>query len=296
MCPKCGKRDPGLIQCDGCGIVFESYYRQQARLKAGGSADDVSIGRISYNSWRMNFLALPLAFLFAGLCKLLQFPEMIFWYFFSIPVHEIGHAIAAWLGGRFAIPIGVVVPMAAFTTISAERSIFVYLVLVGGLGFFGRYCYQKGYRFPALVSGGFILIATYLTWVASQDFSRMIAIYGGVGGEFVLSTLLVVGFYYRLPDRVRWDFFRMFFLLVGSYVFVSVFYKWIEISRGVSALPSGSFLGGRADANGDMDRLQQIYGWTAPELVQHFNGLGKICLLMMIGHYVFFLWKAHRLR
>ena len=36
----------------------------------------------------------------------------------------------------------------------------------------------------------------------------------GLGGEGALSALMVLTFYYRVPDRLRWDFWRwpVFFL------------------------------------------------------------------------------------
>lgn|GEM_PF-7078607 len=59
-----------------------------------------------------------MAFGFAFLCKVLVLPDLILRYFVSIPTHEMGHAIVAWLGGRFALPLGAWIPMAGFTSVS----------------------------------------------------------------------------------------------------------------------------------------------------------------------------------
>lgn len=34
QCPKCGHQQPGTVQCDGCGIIFEKYHARLAREAA----------------------------------------------------------------------------------------------------------------------------------------------------------------------------------------------------------------------------------------------------------------------
>lgn len=247
-----------------------------------------------YENLKGTLISLPIAVGFALVCKLLRFPDMILWYFFSIPVHEFGHAIASWLGGRFAVPIGAFIPMAGFTYISLERSILVYaLVLV----LLGLTLYRSARErtpflfFTALIA---LLVQHHLTWKTNAAQWQHTVIYSGIGAEFMLGTWLALAFFFRMPTKLHWDFFRPAALVIGTYSLTSTFVRWREIRGGISEMPLGSFISGNGDSNGDLDRLILEHSWTVNEVIQHFNHLGNLCAGLLVFTYAVCVLNAWR--
>ncbi len=230
-------------------------------------------------------VALLIAFIFAASGNLLT------WYFFSIPIHELGHTLAAFLRGGIAIPLGAIIPMAGITfLLSPGRSAVVCGLILFGLWFLFRMGRRERLVFFPSLCAGLALGAVYLTVLAPEPVSTMVAIYGGQAGEFVLGTLLVISFFYEMPKKLYWDVFRYFALIPGSNAFAYAFLLWMKIKFGNAALPMGSFLGD-ATCKGDLDRLFGEFGWTPKELTDHFVRLGVICVLVIGGH-IFFFWRS----
>jgi hypothetical protein len=121
----------------------------------------------------------------------------------------------------------------------------------------------------------------------------MWVIYHGAGGELLIGTLLIVSFYYRMPDSWRWDFLRLLAIVAGSFVFLSAYLLWWKVAQGIIDIPKGSLLNGKGDAGGDMDRLHFVFGWSKLQLVTSFLRLGNICSAVIAGHYLWFLWRAY---
>ncbi|MEO0948305.1 MAG: hypothetical protein AAFY11_09205, partial [Cyanobacteria bacterium J06641_5] len=107
---------------------------------------------------------------------------------------------------------------------------------------------------------------------------------------FYLSALMLLGFYFRLPDRWRWDFYRYPVLVLAAITFWKNFWRWHLIELGRESIPFGTLLGGEGDANGDMNRLLD-WGWSAQRIVNSYSTLGDICLLAIVVTYVVFLIK-----
>jgi hypothetical protein len=69
---------------------------------------------------------------------------------------------------------------------------------------------------------------------------------------------------------------------------------WTGVSHDLSTMPMGSALGGQNDGDGDMNRLLDSYHWTARGVANAYLRLGYGCLLVVAGHYAFFLRRALR--
>lgn len=242
-------------------------------------------GRIVFDSLKLNLLALPICFLAVwGLSRAPLFRVMLF-AFCQIPFHEMGHAVAAWLCGRWAFPVGAIIPFVAYTYGGHERSWSFFLVFQGALLWLSMMFARLGLgslRWLPLAVGG---VAIGMTWMMPVEKGKMLFLYGGIGGEFVLSTLLICLFYYRLPYCLRWDFFRFPALIFGVSCFSSAFEMWREIQAGTRPLPRGTMLVGRTDSNGDIDRLLSEFQWTEPELIANLNRLGVLCGIIILAHY-----------
>lgn len=243
---------------------------------------------------RLHTLALPIAFGLNYLLAKWGLTSMLGWYFVSIPLHEIGHAVGAWLGSRFAFPIGALIPMAGFTTMSDERSVFFGLFVFAGIASLGWQGFRKSNRTLLILAALLAFLWIRFTFFVPLEVNHRFSIWSGVGGEFFLGAGLVILCFYELPPRFHWEFFRMIALFYGSYSYVASFSKWLAIRAKEASLPMGSFLSGGADSNGDMERLMQVYGWTEPKIIQSYVQLGTICGLLIAGHWIYAL--SRRLR
>jgi hypothetical protein len=80
--------------------------------------------------------------------------------------------------------------------------------------------------------------------------------------------------------------------VVGKSLY-SAFHLWNGIDLGTRDIPFGSFLGGPGDANGDMDKLHDIYKWSRSDIIWHYIRMGRFCAALMLGHYLFFLKSSY---
>jgi hypothetical protein len=258
-------------------------WKQQFQIdRAGPNPDDCD--PYAYNNRYINGLAFPVAFLtmilLNPLLKFLLLP-------FHIWIHEFGHATVAWLAGHQATPL----PL-GWTNVGEERSLIVYGCFLALLGLLGWTGWRERKRGIIVWAAAVAVLQFYMTWMLSRDTFELWLAFGGVGGEFYLSVLLMVGFYFPLPERWRWDFWRYPVLLIAASTFVNSFGMWRQIRQGESAIPWGTLLGGEGDAGGDMDQLS-AYGWSDLQIIQTYTHLGNGCLFILIGVYIFFLLKQN---
>ena len=125
QCPKCSfESDDNAIECHRCGIVFAKYARRRETQKQA-TAESVAERKDIRQELKYRILAVPLALVIARLAvATVPFLTRML----SMMVHESGHAVSAWICGYAATP-GI-----WFTPISDERSIWVPVFLVAGMG------------------------------------------------------------------------------------------------------------------------------------------------------------------
>lgn len=258
-------------------------WKQQFQLYPEGATPD-DRDPYSFNNRYINRLAFPLVFLgLALLNPLLKFLLLPF----HIWIHEFGHATVAWLAGHQATPL----PF-GWTNVGEERSLIVYGCFLALLGLLGWTGWREQKRWLLGCAVGLAVVQFYMTWILPQPVFELWLAFSGVGGEFYLSTLLMVCFYFPLPERWRWDFWRYPVLFIAASTFLDSFGMWHQIRRGESAIPWGTLLGGEGDAGGDMDQLSGA-GWSDMQIIQTYTHLGNGCLLILIGVYIFFLLKQN---
>jgi hypothetical protein len=205
-------------------------------------------------------LAQPLALLFAWLFTMSGFGRLVA-VGAQIQFHELGHALPAWLSSRAALPL----PF-GLTFIRDDPSWFTGTCMA----FLIALLIHRGYveeRRATLIVGG-VLLAGWLalTFFVSRDSARTLVLLGGFVGELSLSALAMIAFHLRLPDRLRWDFFRFLVLPFAACGYVGALRLWLGILRGSVALPMGSFLPG--DGVGDFERLIAEHGFTPESIIR----------------------------
>ncbi len=228
----------------------------------------------SFQNESINQSALPIAFAISIVLHWLGLDSLLLG--MRIWIHEFGHAVVAWFSGRQATPL----PF-GWTNVNLDRSWIVYgcFLTLWGLLFHTGWKEQK--RGSMIVASIAVGIQFWMTWFLSQDNFEMWLAFGGVGGEFYLSALLVVGFYLPLPDRWRWDFWRYPALFMGASTFLNSFTFWHQVKRGKAAIPWGTMFNGSGDAGGDMNQLRD-FGWSDGQIIGSYLAIGQLCFLGML--------------
>ncbi|MBE9139086.1 hypothetical protein IQ254_18120 [Nodosilinea sp. LEGE 07088] len=205
----------------------------------------------------------------------------------KIWIHEFGHATIAWLAGRRAIPLPI-----GWTSVDPRRSLLVYLgllVLLGLLFWAGR---REGQRWPMGLTVGLAAVQFYMTWLISANQFDMWLSFGGIGGEIYLSALLMVSFYFPLPEYFRWDFYRFPVVVAAAFCFWGQVWLWQQIPSGRASIPFGS-MWGDAD-HGDMNQLANVHHWTPGDIISTYSSLTHLCLLVIFAVYAYTLFRQHR--
>ncbi len=303
-CPKC--QFDHLLQtteCLKCGIVFSRY---RAPLKSAANqvspdvamavpappalaepvtaandaprrSDDLSDVRADARTeLKYRILALPLALLLARLVA--GTPLRMVAAMLAMVLHESGHAITAWLTGRWAVPLLWVTPH------GQERSWAIVLLVTAAIGFAGFLAWKMerpGWLFAAAA----LLV---LQLVASSSPAEAMIVFFGDGGALVLATLLMATFYAPRESRLykSWGL-RWGLLAIGAFSFMHVFLMW----RGpLEDLPFGEIEGVNLS---DPSLLTEMYGWTVLQMVDRYVKLGTFCLLSLLALYIWGLVSAY---
>ncbi|HVU38922.1 MAG TPA: M50 family metallopeptidase [Opitutales bacterium] len=243
----------------------------------------------AFGNWRTNFFLPPLLMVAAWLAQTSSLGFLL--QGFHVWMHEFGHATAAWLCGRRATPL----PM-GWTPVEPEYSPFVYwgLLLLFVILFAAGWKERKVW--PMLAAVALAGLQFYMTWVMPEDRQEFwYGAFGGVGGEFYLSTLLMVSFYVQLPDKFRWGLCRYVFFFIGASAFLHIVNYWDQIYHGQQDIPMGSMINGEDDSNGDMNKLMNDYLWSADKIRYTYQYLGYWCWGVLGVVYLAFVLRANLL-
>ncbi len=274
---------PGLHEVDLSAMQgSKTLWTRPIRLTQKQEA----FNRFSFEDPRVNALAYPVALILAVLIN--ASPLLVIFFPLQIWIHEFGHATVAWLCGRRALPL----PF-GWTNVIPDRTWWVYVGILFLLGVLVWHSWRERLRWPIFLAGAIAVVQFYMTWIMSDWQYEMWLSFGGIGGEFYLSTLLMVCFYFKFPDQWRWDFWRFVFLIIAAATFFDSFWLWHHIDRGLADVPWGSIFGGAGDSNGDMNRLNGQFGWSVAQIVDTYTGLGNLCLIILLGAYLVFLVKLN---
>jgi hypothetical protein len=220
-------------------------------------------------------LAAAAAFLIARTDGFLT--SFFFWHF-QTGFHELGHTLAGWMGGQIAIPTY------GFTlTFGHSGAFFFCFIATISFGIWKTREHEYFYLMTVLCLMG--ISAMILGTVSTTAFRQMIFVIGGYLGEALLSTFLICGFYYKFPERLRWDFFRYPIVLIAFVVLFKSHNLWSLAQKSTGHLPMGGSILSESDQS-DTEKLLDSGYWTGKTLPNFLVKAHQICFFLIAGHYI----------
>lgn len=242
---------------------------------------------LAFDNWKVNAFVPPLLL---GLVWLAQLtPLKLLLAGFHVWMHELGHATAAWLCGWRATPLPI-----GWTPVEPGHSHFVYfgLLLMFVLLFLAGLKERKVW--PMLAAVALAALQFFMTWRLPEHRKEFWMVFGGVGGEFYLSTLCMLSFWVQLPEKFRWGACRYVCFLIGAAAFLNIWLHWRDVYRGIEEIPFGSIIHGEEDAGGDMNRLMDDFGWTKFRIRRTYWLLGWGCWAALGAMWLAFVLRLNR--
>ena len=299
-CPKCEfDHELQTTDCLKCGIVFSRYLAAQeaaaknaalaaplAPVAAVPSAADLATSALpvitnvdAYNPARelkMRALALPLTLLVARLLMGTGFRGVA--NIFAMVLHESGHAICAWLTGRWAFP------MLWVTMWGHERSWGIVLFLAALIAFGGFIAWRLEKQGWVWVAGAALVVQLIFLTLPSET----TIVFGGDAGAMVLGTVLMAAFYAPRESAVfkSWGL-RWGLLAIGALSFMHVYRLW---SGPYEDIPFGEIEGVNLS---DPSLLTEMYGWSAAQLIDRYLRVATVCFVVLAVVYVWGLVSAY---
>lgn len=258
--------------------VVSSFVTSLERaLSADADKSPAAIRKEAATEFKYRLLALPLALLVARLVagtSLRVAAGML-----AMVLHESGHAITAWLAGRWAVP------MLWVTMHGEERSWSIVLFLTAAI-MFGGFLAWKMERWGWVCFAGALLLLQITVLSAHHD--EALIVFFGDGGAMVLATILMATFYAPRESALRQNWgLRWGLLVIGALTFMYVYRLW---SGPFENIPFGEIEGVNLS---DPSLLTQMYGWNVAQMIDRYLLLAKVCFVVLFGLYVWGLVSAY---
>jgi hypothetical protein len=292
-CPKCQfDHELQTTECLKCGIVFTRYL---AAMEAAAKRADLAMPLVeapplspsapsadrndALKELKYRALALPLALIVARLLvgTGLRLPVSML----AMVLHESGHAITAWLTGRWAVP------MLWVTFRGADRSWSIVLILTAAIAF-GGFLAWKAQRWGWVCAAGAALIVQLIVLIQPNFTQGALIVFCGDGGALILATILMATFYAPRGSALyeNWGL-RWGLLAIGALSFMLVFRLW---TGPIEDLPFGEIEGVNLS---DPSLLTDMYGWSVTQLIDRYVRLATVCLVALLALYIWGLVSAY---
>ncbi len=259
-------------------VVVSSFVANlDMALSSDADKSPAAIRKEAATEFKCRLLALPLALLAARWLTGTGF-DMVAG-MLAMVVHECGHAITAWLAGRWAIPTF------WFTMIGENRSWFMVLLVTGAV-LFGGFQAWRAQRWGWVCAAAAALLLQM--GILRAPAPGAVIIFAGDGGAMVLATILMATFYAPRDSALckSWGL-RWGLLAIGTLAFMHVYRLW---SGPWENIPFGEIEGANLS---DPSLLTGMYGWSVIQLVDRYLLLAKACFLAMGAMYFWGLMPAY---
>jgi hypothetical protein len=288
-CPRCGAPRVTGAECPHCGVVYARAQRRAAApagepaapaigeepprpaiSAAAQFARDNALAEARSETQLARF-AVPAALLTSLLLAQTDMGVFFLRTFFGMWLHELGHAVAAWLCGYPAFP------GPWFTTIGEERSFLFALAITAGLAWAIWRAWTNQDRVWMGVAIAVLVLQLALTVVLSPSRAHTLISFAGDAGSLVFGAALMAAFFVPPGHKLHRDWLRWGFLVIGAASFADTFPAWWTARHEPSVIAFGE-IEGRGDT--DPTVLLQA-GWTVDQMVSRYVGLGVLSLIAL---------------
>ena len=198
--------------------------------------------------------------------------------FFSMWVHELGHATTAWLCGFPAFPGPWLTPMAQSR--SGVFGFLVFAVLAAAV----FWALRSERRPLAAALGALLAVELFCSLALAEPRAKQLIVFMGDGGCLVLGTLLMLTVYAPEESALKRGWLRWGFLVIGAGAFADVFAQWWASRKDFDRIPFGMNEGvGLSDPS----VLSQTYSWSTDQIVGRYVALGCVCLVILGAAYAY---------
>ena len=189
----------------------------------------------------------------------------------AMVLHESGHAITAWLTGRWAVPL-------LWVTLHGEERSWWIVLAVSAAIILGGFLAWRAERWGWVGAAGAALALQMIMLRAPAGAS---IVFGGDGGAMVLAATLMATFYAPRESAIyRSSGLRWGLLAIGALSFLHVF---LTYSGSIDEVPFGEIEGVNLS---DSSLLTEMYGWSEKQLVDRYLQLAALCFVVLSGLYV----------
>ena len=285
-CELCREANPPPPRCPACGLRRDDRpdWQEKARSPSFAPAaawrhpdDDV---RLEY---RLRVIAPPVVFGLAFLLMQSETWRSLLRTFITMWMHELGHAVAAWLSGIAAAPG----PWR--TVIASDRSIVFTLALLAGLAALGVRAYAAGRKDGVALVGAIAAVMLFCTFALDFHTARAMFTFGGDAGMMLLGAALALTFWSRPGSHLHTSWLRWGFLVIGALSIADGMATWWAARTDPTAIPYGLIEG---VGESDPVVLEDRHGWSQSELVSRYVTVGVISLMAVAARYGVGLWRA----
>lgn len=205
--------------------------------------------------------------------------------FFGMPVHELGHALTAWLCGFFAIPT------LWKTLMWEERGFAAPLALAGVLVYLALRAWRADKPLFVALCAAALVAQAIGTLGASERTAQMLVTFGGDGMGMILAAALMATFFFGKDTQLYKGWARWGLLAIGAAAFSDMSATWLRALRERNAIPFGEIEGvGLSDPM----RLIEDYGWSTKVLVQRYVTVAAGSIAALAAIYAWAVLRARR--
>ncbi|WP_426750549.1 hypothetical protein [Myxococcus sp. Y35] len=299
-CPRCQSPRAAGPECPRCGIIYAKAEARAARQREEVAAPppvtgeeapphvdpawlqapdlrsdvlppetpawDVDAEEAAFEH-RLRTWAVPVALLAAFIAVKGNFSAFVV-RILTMPFHELGHAMTAWLCGLSAFPT-------LWKTLIFGRSLMLALLLAAALGLLVWTGWKRRQWTWVVGGGGLLALQAMGTLLLPSRTVDMLVTFGGDAGMMVLGMGMVLTFYAPAGSYLHKQALRWGFLPLGALSLMDGFNTWWAAKRDFAAIPFGKNEGsGLSDAS----KLVGAHGWDEAQLINRYLTLAVLCL------------------
>ena len=300
-CPWCGAPRVAEASCPRCGANYAKaeLIRAQGRAPAAALAATLPAAEPAVAAvmsgpdegevddpvleWKFCVGAIPIA-LALGLVFHFLTPSLQR-IVFGMPIHELGHAVSAWLCGYLAVPT------LWKTLIPDSRGFVAPLALAAALVTMMVRAWRAEKTALVVLGAALLAVQAIGTLGVRASTAEMLVVFGGDGLGIVLAAALMASFFFGKGTQLYKGSLRWGFLAIGAAAFVDMSATWWAALGNAGAIPFGENEG---TGLSDPLRLLEQYHWSEEAIVRRYVAVSAASLLALSSVYAWGVLRAGR--